>query len=106
MMREARDARGTALDPKPTRPKVARMASLCPLRSARRALRRIAVIGAPPALEGGRFTGSAALCCGTAFFDAERAEPSAEDAEPISLRPAVAVSWCRFARSSCPDQGG
>ena len=53
------------------------------------------MVGALPALEGGRFIGSTALCCVTAFFDAEIAERSAEGAEKGFERPSVALAWHR-----------
>jgi hypothetical protein len=49
------------------------------------------VIGAPPTFGVGRLTGNADLCCGTAFFNTEIAERSAERAEKDLLRPAVAM---------------
>ena len=93
------DDPGTAIEAKPPRPQAARIPALRALRPARRTLRCGAVVGTPPACGGGRLTRNADLCCDTAFSDAEIAERGAECAEPILLRPAVAVGrW----RSACP----
>src|SRR5690349_14960991 len=76
LMRKPRRSRQSHRDRK-----VAPIPALRALRSARRTLLRIAVVAAPLVIGVGRLTGRADLCFGTAFFNAEIAERSAERAE-------------------------
>jgi hypothetical protein len=96
------DAQGTAIDARPMRPRAARIPALLTLRSALRTLRRITVVVAPLALGLGAPAATPYFVALPHFSEAEGAECSAEGAEPILLRPAVAVAR---RRSACPRDG-